>query len=657
MCGIAGYFDRNLAQRDLVLRSNIMSKELEHRGPDSYGEWSDEKLSLSIAHRRLSILDLTETGHQPMLSSSGRYVISYNGEIYNHLKLRAKISQGSNVNFKGTSDTETILEVIEKFGVEKTLTLLSGMFAICVIDLKEKLMFLARDRFGEKPLYLGWVNEGFVFSSELTAIRKLPEFNFQISKEALSLYLQFTYVPSPFSIYKDIYKLLPGTYCKFSLENPPTKKDLSQQILSLEEGVNLRKYWSVSEEIKESKKNRFSDIDSAITELDIKLNEVVEEQMISDVPIGSFLSGGIDSSLITSIMQSQDSGKINTFTIGFNEDIFNEAEYAKKISNHLGTNHHEFYLPASDALDIIPLLPDIYDEPFADSSQIPTYLVSKMAREHFTVALTGDGGDELFGGYNRYFWAESIWNKFSWMPQASRKIIGSSIRSLSPESWDKIYKVIGGNKLDSVGDKAHKLASRLENVSDLTDLYLSLVTDWDQKSLILEDAGSPQTVLKKYVNNPLLTDYQENMMHWDTISYMSDQILCKVDRAAMASSLETRAPFLNKELFSLAWKVPKEFKFEQGEGKLILKKLLRKYVPSDLIDRPKSGFGIPLAQWMRGPLKSWMAELLSEERIETDNLFNYHEIKNKWKEHLAGRDWSQSLWTIAMFNYWLDKNR
>jgi len=657
MCGIAGYFDRNLDQRDLIQRINIMSKELDHRGPDSHGEWYDQNLSIAIAHRRLSVLDLTETGHQPMISSSGRYIISYNVEIYNHRKLRAMISEDNDFSFKGTSDTETILELIERYGVEKTLTLLSGMFAFCVIDLKERLIFLARDRFGEKPLYLGWVNEGFVFSSELTAIRKLPEFNFEISKEALALYVQFTYVPSPFSIYKNIYKLLPGTCCKFSLINPPPQEDLTQQILSLEEGTNIKKYWSTEKEIEISKQQQFSDIETAVTKLDTKLNQVIEEQMISDVPIGSFLSGGIDSSVITSIMQSQSSTSINTFTIGFKEDIFNEAKYAKEVAKYLGTNHHEFYLPASDALDIIPLLPDIYDEPFADSSQIPTYLVSKRARDHFTVALTGDGGDELFGGYNRYFWAENIWKKFSWMPKISRKAVGSSIRSVSPESWDRIYKIIGGKKLDSLGDKAHKLANRLEGVSDLTDLYLSLVTDWDPDSLLLHDTGSTKTVLNKFIEHPLLEDYQENMMHWDTISYMSDQILCKVDRAAMASSLETRAPFLNKEIFSLAWRIPKNYKIEKRQGKLILKKLLRQYVPSQLIDRPKSGFGIPLAQWMRGPLRSWIEDLLDDERLRSDNLFNHQEIKNKWEEHLSGRDWSQSLWTIVMFNFWLDKNR
>ena len=651
MCGIVGYWDNRGVDASVV---ENMAQQIRHRGPDSAGVWISEPPILAMAHRRLSIIDLTEAGHQPMLSPCNRFVITFNGEIYNHLELRLILeNKKSGFDWCGHSDTETLLAALRHWGVEKALNKLEGMFAFALWDKKEKILTLARDRLGEKPLYYGWQNKTFLFASELKAFKSNPNFIGKIDRDAISLQMRHSYIPSPFTIYKKIRKLPPGCYLNINFE-----KNMSTDSLI------PSPYWTVADTVKNGHQDLFfgSETD-AIEDLDILLSKSVRKQMMSDVPLGSFLSGGIDSSLITALMQKESNKPIKTFTIGFDDSDYSEAIHAKNVSNHLGTDHNELYLSHQDALDVVPQLPSLYDEPFSDASQIPTFLLSKMTREHVTVSLSGDGGDELFGGYNRYVWSQEIWKHMSRFPLSVRKRIQSAIMTPPPQSLNKIigyirYLVPKNIRYNNMGDKIHKLAFLFDS-PDQSHMYWKLISHWDNTTdLVLGLEKDPHTILSDNKRHLDGISFNEKMMYLDSMYYLPDDILVKVDRAAMGVSLETRVPFLDHKLVEFAWKIPLNMKIRDGHGKWLLKEILYKYVPRKLVDRPKMGFGIPLDSWLRGPLRDWGESLLDECRLKNDGYLNPEPIRKKWSEHLSGsRNWQYHLWDVLMFQAWLQKNK
>jgi asparagine synthase (glutamine-hydrolysing) len=665
MCGIAGVFGE-ISDHHIKEVVENMASTLVHRGPDDDGVWVDEQVSLGLGHRRLSVLDLSMEGHQPMLSGDNRYALAFNGEIYNHQELRNELQKAQMGDalqqWRGRSDTETLLACFSTFGVVKTLERTVGMFAIALWDRIEKRLYLARDRFGEKPLYYGWVNGAFVFGSELKALRKFPGFANPVDRDVLALYMRFNYVPAPFSIYHNIFKLEPGCLLNIgatATQHPPSSAP--QAPISYNDFV-LNRWWSLDSVIAANLQSPINDAYEAIEMLESALKESIRLQSIADVPLGAFLSGGVDSSCIAALMQAHSSSPIKTFTIGFEEEGFNEATYAKAVAKHLGTEHVELYMSSSDALSIIPELAQLYDEPFADSSQIPTHLVCRQARSEMKVALSGDAGDELFGGYNRYFWAQRIWNKVSWLPQPIRSELANAIGMISPSSWDILANPINAclptkRRLALLGDKVHKLASRLKNVRDLDDLYLSLVSEWQDPASVVIGSKEPATLLDDRTLKSGREEHEHRMMYWDTMTYLPDDILCKVDRAAMGVSLETRIPFLDHRVVELAWRMPLSMKIQNNQGKWILRQVLYKYVPKKLIERPKAGFGVPVGEWLRGPLREWAESLLDESRLRKEGYFNPVPVRQKWSEHKAGtRNWTQSIWAVLMFQNWLTNN-
>ncbi len=653
MCGIAGFFNpsQKLAQTELLNTATRMSDALVHRGPDDQGAWADADFGVALAQRRLSIVDLSPEGHQPMVSACGRYVIIFNGEIYNFGKLRKELEPLGH-QFRGHSDTEVMLAAIRQWGLETAVKKFVGMFAFALWDRQEKSLSLARDRAGEKPLYYGWCGSTFLFGSEIKALRAHPNWQTEIDRNSVAAMMRHLYVPAPYSIYKGIYKLVPGTILTLPLAQAEIPATPAPQA-----------YWNPKAEAENAYANmlRGSD-DEALTELEFLLRESVSGQMIADVPLGAFLSGGIDSSLIVALMQAQSATPVKTFTIGFNEAAYNEAEFAKAVAQHLGTDHTELYVTPKDAMDVIPKLPALYDEPFADSSQIPTFLVSQLARQHVTVSLSGDAGDELFGGYNRYFWAKNIWSKVGWIPHGVRKAAASSITTVSPEAWNSTFQglsaLIPQNlKYNVPGDKLHKLAEVLK-VEQPEAMYRNLISSWKKPTELVTNTVELFTTLADEQQWAALPELEQRMMYLDFVTYLPDDILVKVDRAAMGVSLETRVPFLDHRVIEFAWRLPLNMKIRDGKGKWVLRQLLYKYVPPALIERPKTGFGVPIEVWMRGALRDWVEALIDEKRLRREGFFNATLVRQTWAEHLSGqRNRQYYLWPILMFQAWLAEEK
>lgn len=669
MCGIAGFApNRSSSVPALQSIAWAMADTLLHRGPDKGGVWVDPLGRLALAHRRLAIVDLSDAGLQPMVSVSGRWFISFNGEIYNHLALRAELGNVA-PKWRSHSDTETLLAAFEAWGIESTLKRCIGMFAFAAWDRQKRELTLARDRMGEKPLYYGWLGSGvtrvFAFASELKALRIHPSFESAVCRKAVAQYLRFCYVPAPRSIYKDIYKLEPG--CLLVLRDssnyePPLNPLKPGDTYS---SVELRRWWNMQTVVAEGDKAHFKTDYDGVAVLEVNLRRSLEDQVIADVPLGAFLSGGIDSSTIVALMQSQSTQPVKTFTIGFDEASFDELPHARAVADHLRTDHHEMRVSSKMAQDIIPLLPWMYDEPFADSSQIPTYLVSKAARQHVVVALSGDGGDELFGGYNRYLWGPYVWARLALVPLPVRKWVGSIAARVPERFWDSLEtaltlntSVTGASKL---GGKINRIADKLKTVRNKYDVYRSAVCTWEDPAslLVAEDTQSvqgPNSCLDEMLYLDHFDDDKLQMMYEDSMTYLPDDILCKVDRAAMACGLETRVPFLDHRVVELSWRLPLNMKIRGNTGKWALRQVLYKYVPKELIERPKAGFAIPVGQWLRGPLRDWAESLLGETRLRQEGYFHPDPILKVWAEHLSGRrDHGQKIWTILMFQAWLEQ--
>ncbi|MBR7630575.1 asparagine synthase (glutamine-hydrolyzing) [Aeromonas popoffii] len=626
MCGFSGFYATVNKSCTIVTGFGEIMLSLRHRGPDDSGTWYDEKQGIALGHTRLAIVDLSSAGHQPMTSAGDRFVIAFNGEIYNHLDLRNQLeSQGSAPAWRGHSDTETLLACFIAWGIEATLKATVGMFALALWDKQEQQLTLARDRLGEKPLYWGWCGDTLLFGSELKALKAHPDFNAGVDRGALSLLLRHNYIPAPYTIYQGIEKLPAGQYVQI-------KKG------QLRADVQLKVYWQLNHVIEHGLANPFSGTDTQATNLlEQTIRQAVSGQMLSDVPLGAFLSGGVDSSTIVALMQQQSKQPVRTFAIGFDEPGYNEAGYAKEVAQHLGTVHTELYVSAQDALDLVPHLPDIYCEPFADSSQLPTFLVSRMAKQHVTVALSGDGGDELFGGYNPYQFAPKVWSTLQRLPLPLRQIACRLLSGLPlPDKLEKLLRVFP--------------------VKDKEQFYQILMSHWDNPWQLVIGGNEYPTLINSTAQWPKTDSFEHWMMAMDAGQYMIDDILVKVDRAAMANSLETRVPLLDHRVVELAWKLPLHMKIRGGVGKWVLREILYRHVPREMIERPKKGFSVPLGQWLRGPLRDWAEALLNKERLEQEGYFNSVVVRRVWSDHLQGkRDHARKLWSILMFQAWLEK--
>lgn len=651
MCGITGLMDtaHDLAEQELTSTVLGMARTLHHRGPDDGDSWVDAKAGIALGHRRLSILDLSPDGRQPMRCGCGRYVVVFNGEIYNFRELRRELEQAGET-FRGHSDTEVMVGYICRYGVVEAVRRFNGMFAFAVWDRHERTLHLVRDRVGEKPLYYGWMGKTFLFGSELKALRAHPDFNAAIDRNALALYLRHSHVPSPYSIYSGVLKLQPGTILSIGLHGSGYR------------AVSVR-YWSAKEAAERGVADPFvGSASEAMRHVDDLLRDAVKLRMVADVPLGAFLSGGIDSTTIVALMQAQSAQPIQTFTIGFHEAEYNEATHAKAVARHLGTDHHELYVSPEDALGVIPRLSDLYDEPFSDPSQIPTYLVSSLARRSVTVSLSGDGGDELFGGYDRYVLCAKIWNAIRWTPPFPRRVMARLIRTVSPERWNEWWRrtpsvlsraAHGAN----VGDRLHKLAEVLV-IRNAEELYRELMSHWKFPAALVGAAYEPPTVLTDRARWPRLPNLFDEMMCLDMESYLPDDILVKVDRASMGVSLEARIPLLDHRLIELVWRLPSQMKIHNGTGKRLLRQVLHQYVPAQLVERPKMGFGVPIDSWLRGPLREWGEAFLNETRLREEGYFDPLPIRQKWMEHQSGkRNWQYYLWDVLIFQAWLHDSK
>ncbi len=646
MCGITGFWDLNSSrsnEQEFIVRR--MADTLAHRGPDANGFWCDQEVGIALGHRRLSIIDLSPTGHQPMLSANERYVLIFNGEIYNFSQLREELA-GYGHTYRGTSDTEVMLTAFMEWGIEGAVQKFNGMFAFAVWDRQERTLHLGRDRLGEKPLYYGWIDNVFLFGSELKTMRAHPAFRAKIDRGAVAVYLRHSYIPAPHSIYEGIHKLPPATVMSISIDN---------------RNPEPIPYWSVREAAQYGLCNPFDEDEHAIIEqLDELLQDAVKMRMIADVPLGAFLSGGIDSSMIVAMMQAQSSHRVKTFTIGFHEDRYNEATYAKAVANHLSTDHTELYVSSEEAMAVIPKLPTLYDEPFADSSQIPTFLISQLARQHVTVSLSGDGGDELFGGYDRYFRGRTLDRYSQWVPRVAGKALARTL-TLIPSAFQSAFFKTAKYILPkhfphaNSGQNLHRLAEFLDSIDSRPDLYRNIVSQWKKPERVVLHATELPTVLTQPHKLPEIDSFLSWMMLVDTISYLPDDILVKLDRASMGVSLESRVPLLDHRVVEFSWRVPLSMKIRRNTGKWLLRRLLYRYVPPELIERPKTGFGVPITHWLRGPLRDWAEALLARTRLEQEGIFNPIPIEQRWREHLAGDfDHHYYLWDILMFQSWLE---
>ena len=640
MCGITGFWSFGRESGPAI--AERMARRIERRGPDDAGVWADDAAGLVLAHRRLSILDLSPAGHQPMVSPCGRYVLVYNGEIYNHLDLRRDLeAQGGHFDWRGHSDTETLLAALRHWGVEGALRRSNGMFAFALWDVRDHALYLARDRMGEKPLYYGRNGDSFLFASELKALRAFPGWSGDVDRDALALYLRHNYVPSPWSIYRGIHKLSPAHFV--------TIRDGGRQV-----GEPVC-YWSLPA-IASDGVRQTGDVSALTDELDVLLRQAVGSRMMSDVPLGAFLSGGFDSTMVVAQMQAQSSRPVKTFSIGFHEVDHNEAQHAKAVAAYLGTDHTELYVSPEEAISVIPRLPEIYDEPFADSSQIPTFLVSQLARRHVTVSLSGDGGDELFCGYNRYALGYRVWSKLRLLPAPLRRIVGWVLGHANVRGLERLQRLLPKRmQVAHLSDQLPKLAQVLCH-REGDSFYRDLISHWKQPDQVVLGAKEPETVMSQPGRLADLPDLRNRMMLLDMLTYLPDDVLTKVDRASMAVSLEARVPLLDHRLVEFAWRIPLKYKVHQGQSKWLLRQVLYRYVPRELMDRPKMGFGVPIEHWLRSPLRDWAEELLDEKRLREEAFFDPAPIRNMWEEHVAGkRRWHYYLWDVLMFQAWLEK--
>jgi asparagine synthase (glutamine-hydrolysing) len=642
MCGIAGIWRGGDADLDLPVQVGRMCDAIAHRGPDDAGVWVDPTAGVGLGFRRLAIIDLSANGHQPMRSACGRYTLVFNGEAYNYLSLRVRLEgEGAAPAWRGSSDTEVVLAAIAAWGIERALLAVSGMFALALWDSRERVLHLARDRFGEKPLYYGWAGQHLVFGSELKALRACPGFDRSVDRQALAAYLRHVYVPAPASIYASARKLPAGHLLSIRAEH--------------RDRLEPAPYWPVAS-LTLVGTDRAAE-GELLDRLDATLRVAVRRQMVADVPLGAFLSGGIDSSLVVALMQAQSARPAHTFTIGNQDPRYDEAPIAREVARHLGTHHTELYVSPQDALEVVPLLPTLYDEPFADSSQIPTYLVAKLARQHVTVSLSGDGGDELFGGYNRYFHGRRVAAWISRLPLAARTGVAALLTTISPVGWDALASALAPLLPRELadgrsGDKLHKLA-RLLRVAEADRLHDALLSEWTHPWALIQ--GEPQPELAAPMIPSHLTDAAARMMLHDLIRYLPDDILAKVDRATMGVSLEARAPYLDPEVAALAWSLPLDAKLGGARGKLPLRRLLARYLPLALIERPKQGFGVPVAHWLRDELKPWAEHLLDTQRLAREGYLRPEPIRRAWDEHQAGtHNREHRLWAVLMFQAWLE---
>lgn len=641
MCGIVGAWSNETPVRTTADSVRAMSDAICHRGPDDDGVYGDELSGACLGFRRLAILDLSPAGHQPMMSNDGRYAIVFNGEIYNYARLRASLTNAP--AFRGHSDTEVILAAVNEWGVRGAIERAQGMFAMAIWDREKRQLHLTRDRLGEKPLYFARMGDTLLFGSELKGLRAHPAWNGEIDRASLALFLRHNYVPAPHSIYTNTYKVRPGTIATFSSPTATPKVDT---------------YWSIREVAERGVQAPLEGSDEeSVAALDSLLRRVVRDEMVADVPLGAFLSGGVDSSALVALMQAQSARPVKTFTIGFTERGFDEAPHAAAVAEHLGTDHTALYVSPSDTLGVIPRLPTIYDEPFADSSQIPTFLVAQLARQSVTVSLSGEGGDELFTGYNRYVWGERMWKRMRRIPRPVRSAVGSAVASLSPATWDGVFSVANRTlprhlRAVNAGNKVHKAAATLGARSS-DELYRCAMTHWPSPSEIT-GVGEPETALTRFGDHPHFASPVNRMRYFDLVSELPDDILVKVDRAAMAVSLESRAPYLHPDVVDFAWRIPASQQVRNGEGKWLLRQVLFRYVPRTLIERPKMGFGVPIAEWLRGELREWASDLIAPDRLKREGYLAPAPIQRAWNDHQRGRaDNSHLLWGALMFQAWL----
>jgi len=640
MCGITGFWGP-AGRTGLRATARAMANAIRHRGPDDNGEWYDEHAGIALAHRRLSILDLSPEGRQPMTSPSGRYVIVFNGEVYNFEELRAQLP---GYRWRGHSDTEVMLAAFETWGIERAVRAFVGMFAFALWDTQERELYLVRDRLGIKPLYYGRCKQYLLFGSELKAMCVHPSFDAEIDRGAVALLMRHNYVPHPYSIYRGIRKLVPGTILRV-----PWGGDLPDP----------KPFWSAREVAEAGVDNRFAnDPRAAVEALDELLRDATRLRMIADVPLGAFLSGGIDSSAVVALMQAQSTRPVRTFSIGFAEQGYNEAPFAAEVARHLGTDHTELYVTPAEAQAVVPKLPEYFDEPFADSSQIPTFLVSALARQHVTVSLSGDGGDELFAGYPRYVLANQIWGSIQRFPMSARRMVAAGVRSISADTWNTVFRKTGTLLPERIrrrrpGEQMHRFADTFAADSPET-IYRRIVSHWDPPEVVL-DAVEPPTALTDAGRQANLPDFMSRMMFLDLVSYLPDDILTKVDRASMAVSLEARVPLLDHRVVEFAWRLPMSLRIRNRQEKWLLRQVLFKYVPRKLVERPKMGFGMPVGDWLRGPLREWGEALLQPSRLAQQGFLDPQIVQKAWREHLSGRsNWQYHLWDVLMFQAWLE---